>query len=52
MWVFRTAINCNLNRGYTWDGEKGQQQSNQSFSVKGWHEFSVKFIATDVTLIG
>jgi hypothetical protein len=31
--------------------QAGQQQPKRSYSVNGWHVFSMKFIATDVTLI-
>jgi hypothetical protein len=30
---------------------KGQCKPNKCFLANGWHEFSLNFIATDVTLI-
>jgi hypothetical protein len=51
MLVSKIAVNCNLGRGLTWAGGKGQYQPNKWFSANGWHEFSMNFIATDVTLI-
>jgi hypothetical protein len=46
--VSKISVNC---IGFTWAGGQGQQQPNKSFSANGWHEFSMSFIATDVTLI-